>query len=194
LSAQSVDLTQFLVEVGFQPPIDNPVAPLPPSGSEKRNRPTTEQRTQLTHLPTSRLGVERIADAQIGHGAGKERKRVVYDAPCHLHHAQRITEAPAQLLQALPGVELLPLTESDMCCGAAGIYNLLQPSLSARLLGRKVDHILASGADTVVTANPGCMIQLEAGLRAHGSHIDVQHIADFLDAAYAESSVTNQEE
>jgi glycolate oxidase iron-sulfur subunit len=116
---------------------------------------------------------------------GRVRRRVVYDAPCHLHHAQKVQEAPLELLGALTGVEVLPLDESDMCCGAAGIYNLLQPTLSARLLDRKLDRILASGADTVLTANPGCLIQIDAGLRARSSTIEVLHLADFLDAAYA---------
>lgn len=122
------------------------------------------------------------------------RRRVVYDAPCHLHHAQKVTESPLELLRALPGIELLPLTESDMCCGAAGIYNLVQPSLSRRLLERKVDHILASGADVVVTANPGCLIQLEAGLRARDSRIEVRHIADFIDGEYGSSQPTYRDD
>ena len=108
-------------------------------------------------------------------------RRIVYDAPCHLHHAQKVVDAPLTLLRMLPGVEILPLAEADMCCGAAGIYNLTQAELSARLLERKVTHLLASGADTVVTANPGCLLQLRAGLRGRSS-MDVVHLADFLDS------------
>ncbi|MCC7141622.1 MAG: 4Fe-4S dicluster domain-containing protein [Candidatus Eisenbacteria bacterium] len=105
----------------------------------------------------------------------------VYDAPCHLLHAQKEANAPLALLRRVPGIELRPLTESDWCCGAAGIYNLTQPILADRLLDRKLDHIEASGAHLVITANPGCMIQLEAGLASRGATVEVLHLAELLD-------------
>lgn len=106
---------------------------------------------------------------------------VAYDAPCHLLHAQKEATAPLALLHRVPGIELRPLAESDWCCGAAGIYNLTQPGLADRLLHRKLDHIAASGARLVVTANPGCMIQLEAGLASRGMDVQVLHLAELLD-------------
>lgn len=110
-------------------------------------------------------------------------RRAVYDDPCHLIHAQRVSKEPRALLAAIPGLDILPLTEADLCCGAAGVYNLTQPELADRLLVRKVRHILASGADLVVTANPGCLLQLEAGLRAARSKVEVRHLAEVLDWA-----------
>ena len=107
--------------------------------------------------------------------------RAVFDEPCHLLHAQKIAEAPRALLRRVPRLELLELVESDWCCGAAGIYNLTQPELSDRLLARKLDHIVKSGAEMIITANPGCAFQLEAGLRARGLKLPVLHLAEVLD-------------
>jgi glycolate oxidase iron-sulfur subunit len=83
-------------------------------------------------------------------------------------------------------VKLIDLKESDWCCGSAGIYNLTQPEMATRLLHRKVGHIVATGAEAVVTANPGCILQIQAGLRAHGSAVRVLHIVEVLDRAYRE--------
>jgi glycolate oxidase iron-sulfur subunit len=110
---------------------------------------------------------------------------VAYDAPCHLQHAQRITEAPITVLQAIPGVQLVPLDESDQCCGSAGIYNLIQPETSDAVLGRKLDRIGASGAVLVATGNPGCLMQIGAGLLRADMQARVVHPLDLLDASYA---------
>jgi glycolate oxidase iron-sulfur subunit len=110
--------------------------------------------------------------------------RVTYQEPCHLAHAQRITEAPRTLLRAIPGVKLVEMAESSMCCGSAGIYGITQPEMSVRLQEHKLGHALATEADVIVTANPGCAMQLEAGLRARGSPVKVRHIIELLDAAY----------
>jgi glycolate oxidase iron-sulfur subunit len=115
---------------------------------------------------------------------GALRARAAYDDPCHLLHGQRIHDQPRALLAAIPGLELVPLAEADMCCGSAGTYNVTQPALSKALLDRKVGHILASGANLVVTANPGCQMQIDAGLRAAGAHVNVVHLMDLLDRAY----------
>ncbi|UCF68095.1 MAG: (Fe-S)-binding protein [Acidobacteriota bacterium] len=112
------------------------------------------------------------------------RRRAVYDAPCHLHHAQRVTAAPLELLSKVPGLELVELPDAATCCGSAGIYNLLQPAMAERLLARKLDQIEACGADLVVSANPGCQLQLEAGLRQRGLAVSVAHVAEVLAAAY----------
>ena len=118
-------------------------------------------------------------------GSGPAR-RVAYHDPCHLAHAQGIRDAPRRLLAAVPGVTLVPMDDEDLCCGSAGHYNLLQPALARRLAARKVAAILASGADVVATANAGCALQLESGLRAAGSAIPVRHVVDLLADAYAE--------
>jgi glycolate oxidase iron-sulfur subunit len=107
-----------------------------------------------------------------------------YHDPCHVVHGQKIKNEPRQLLAQIPGLKLVELTESDWCCGSAGIYNLTQPEMATRLLHRKVSHVLATGAEAVVTANPGCILQIQAGLGAHGANVRVMHLVEVLDRAY----------
>jgi glycolate oxidase iron-sulfur subunit len=109
---------------------------------------------------------------------------VTYHDPCHVVHGQKIRSAPRQLLAQIPELRVVELTESDWCCGSAGIYNLTQPEMAGRLLERKVGHVLAAKAQAVVTANPGCILQIQSGLRAHGAAVDVLHIVEVLDRAY----------
>jgi glycolate oxidase iron-sulfur subunit len=116
---------------------------------------------------------------------GELRERVTYDAPCHLLHAQRIAAPPLKLLAAIPGLTLVPLTDADYCCGAAGIYNLLEPDTSAAVLSPKLRHIAATEVALVVTGNPGCLMQIGAGLIRSGSDARVVHPVDLLDASYS---------
>jgi glycolate oxidase iron-sulfur subunit len=111
--------------------------------------------------------------------------RATYHDPCHLAHGQKVRGEPRALLRAVPGLELVELGEAEMCCGSAGIYNLTEPAMARRLLERKMTHVEATGAATVVTANPGCILQLAAGLRARGRDAEVLHIVEVLDRAYA---------
>src|ERR1700722_9435352 len=110
---------------------------------------------------------------------------VTYDAPCHLQHAQRITAPPLAVLAAIPGLPLVPLTDSDQCCGSAGIYNLVEPDISDAVLRPKLVAIAASGAALVATGNPGCLMQIGAGLRHAGREARSVHPVDLLDASYA---------
>ncbi len=110
---------------------------------------------------------------------------VTYQEACHLAHAQRVTAPPRRLLQAIPGVRLVEMDESAVCCGSAGVYNITQPEMSQRLLARKMRHALATGAEVIVSTNPGCILQLQAGARACGAQARVAHLVDVLDAAYA---------
>jgi glycolate oxidase iron-sulfur subunit len=111
--------------------------------------------------------------------------RVAYDPPCHLLHAQRIVDPPLTVLRAIPGLELIPLAEADLCCGSAGIYNLIEPYVSDLVLDRKLDHIEESGAAYVATGNPGCLMQIGAGLLRSGLRTRAIHPVDLLDASYA---------
>jgi glycolate oxidase iron-sulfur subunit len=115
---------------------------------------------------------------------GSVRRTVTYHDPCHVVHGQRIKRAPRDLLAQVPGLTLVELPEADWCCGSAGTYNLTQPEMAARLQARKVRHLCATGADAVVTANPGCIIQIAQGLRAVGSTMQVLHLVEVLDQAY----------
>jgi glycolate oxidase iron-sulfur subunit len=110
---------------------------------------------------------------------------VTYDATCHLLHAQRISAQPMQILRAIPGLELVPLTDSDQCCGAAGIYNLIEPETSDAVLRPKIRNIAATKAAFVATGNPGCLMQIAAGLRQARLNVHAVHPVDLLDEAYA---------
>lgn len=110
--------------------------------------------------------------------------RVAYHDACHLAHGQQIHEQPRALLRQIPGLELVELAEADVCCGSAGSYNLVEPAMSRRLLERKVTNIANSGAECVVAANPGCAMQIQAGLRRRGLSIRVAHPVELLLEAY----------
>lgn len=116
---------------------------------------------------------------------GSLAMRVTYQDPCHLAHAQGIRSQPRQLLRGIEGLELVEMPGADICCGSAGFYNLVQPELADRLLAEKCDAVMATAPDAVVTANPGCMLQIEAGLRERGSSIPVLHVVELLERASA---------
>lgn len=109
--------------------------------------------------------------------------KVVYQDACHLLHAQRISRQPRALLARIAGLELVEIDEAGLCCGSAGVYNLTNPVESRQLLQRKLDHALAPDPDLIVTANPGCLLQLRAGLAERGSRVQVKHLAEVLDQA-----------
>ena len=111
-------------------------------------------------------------------------RQVTYQDPCHLAHAQRITAAPRIILNAIPGLNLVEMENSTLCCGGAGIYSSVQPSLSKRLLKRKIDTINAIEIQEVITANPGCMMQIDMGLKSQNRGGQVRHVVDILDEAY----------
>ena len=116
---------------------------------------------------------------------------VAYQDACHLLHAQRISAPPRRLLALIPGVVVREFGEAAICCGSAGIYNVTQPDMSDRLKKRKVEHILEVEPDIVATANPGCALQIAAGLRAAGRTIAVKHVVELLDEAYANYKPTS---
>jgi glycolate oxidase iron-sulfur subunit len=107
-----------------------------------------------------------------------------YHDPCHLCHAQKVREAPRTLLEMIPGLDLRPLEESEMCCGAAGTYNLSQPEMAARLGERKVEHILATKAQAVFTGNVGCLMQIGRHLRPRSPRTWLAHPMDVLCRSY----------
>jgi len=111
------------------------------------------------------------------------KMRVTYQDSCHLAHGQRIREAPRKLIRAVPGVELAEMAWADQCCGSAGVYNVLQPDASHDLLDEKMRHARASGAQAIITANPGCILQLRAGAALHATHQEVLHVVELLDRA-----------
>src|SRR6266540_1676122 len=148
-------------------------------------------RDDLAWAERARMFAMRVRDAsevakpkpaRIGRGL-----RVVYQDACHLAHGQRIRTQPRALLRAIEGVELLEIADAERCCGSAGIYNLTHPDVAAELQRQKVAAIIDVHPDVVVSANPGCMLQITAGLRRARSSVPVVHLMRFLDdpAAFA---------
>jgi len=126
-------------------------------------------------------GVERP-----GHGlAGEGPIRVAYHDACHALRAQRIKEQPRAVLRLIPGVEIAEVPDGDRCCGAAGLYNVLEPDMSDRLMEQKAASIASTEATIVASANPGCTMQIAAGLRNAGRRLEVLHPVELLDRAYA---------
>jgi glycolate oxidase iron-sulfur subunit len=106
-----------------------------------------------------------------------------YHDACHLAHAQRITREPRELLRAIPDLKLVELPDAGNCCGSAGVYNLVQPEAAAELGARKAEAVLAAGAPVLISANPGCSLQVTAAVAARGEHVAVAHTAEVLDAS-----------
>jgi glycolate oxidase iron-sulfur subunit len=115
---------------------------------------------------------------------GRVERRVAYDDPCHLLHGQKIGSAPRQLLEQIPGLQLVPLPGAEQCCGSAGIYNITHYEMSMRLLEKKIQNIKESKAQIVATGNPGCMMQIAYGARKLGVRVKVVHPIELLDRAY----------
>jgi glycolate oxidase iron-sulfur subunit len=112
-------------------------------------------------------------------------QRVTLQESCHLVHAQRIKAAPRALLAQIPGVELRDMAHPDLCCGSAGLYMLTEREMSTRILDDKMSEIARTGAETIVTANPGCMLQLQRGVARAGRPARVRHVIELIDDAYS---------
>lgn len=116
--------------------------------------------------------------------SGRVNAIVTYQDSCHLAHAQLITRPPRQMLESIRGLRIVEMETPDRCCGSAGVYSLTQPEMSLDLLDGKMDDIALTGAGYIATSNPGCMTQLEAGVRRHGLGARVVHVVELLDRAY----------
>jgi len=127
---------------------------------------------------------EFLAGISVNEEMGTVSARVAYHDACHLAHGQGVREQPRDLLSLIPGLELVELEESDWCCGSAGIYNLTHPDMADRLLARKMDHVRQAEPDVVATGNPGCILQIQHGVRRDGRDIEVLHPVELLDRAY----------
>ncbi len=127
---------------------------------------------------------EFLAEIGIKPPPGRLPEKVAYHEACHLAHGQKVRQQPRQLLRAIPGLELVEIKESDWCCGSAGIYNVTQPELAGKLLQRKMENLIRSGAQTVAVGNPGCILQIASGVRAGGLSMRVVHPVELLARAY----------
>ena len=113
---------------------------------------------------------------------------MTYHDACHLAHAQKVTEQPRNLIRQIPGVELIDLLESDMCCGAAGTYNLTETDMADQLSQRKLGNIRDTGASIVLTANSGCLMQIDRERRVQDESVRVMHPMDLIYCAYTHQS------
>ncbi len=127
---------------------------------------------------------EFLASIELNTAMSPVRRTVTYQDSCHLCHGQKIRTQPRKLLKAIPGLVVKEMAGSDICCGSAGIYNVVQNDMAMALLEKKMASVNRTGADTVATANPGCIIQLSAGARIHGKGQPVRHVVELLDEAY----------
>jgi glycolate oxidase iron-sulfur subunit len=127
---------------------------------------------------------EFLASIELNRGMRPLPVTVTYQDSCHLAHGQRIRTAPRKLLVAVPGLTFREMPLADLCCGSAGIYNVVENAMSMQILERKMEDVNRTGADVIATANPGCILQLRAGVSLHGTGQRVVHVVELLDEAY----------
>jgi glycolate oxidase iron-sulfur subunit len=127
---------------------------------------------------------EFLASLDLNPAMGPVNATATYQDSCHLAHGQRIRIPPRQLLARIPGLNFQEMPLSDVCCGSAGIYNVVQNEMSMQILEKKMSNVNLTSATLIVTANPGCMLQLEAGVKRHGRNQRVAHVVEVLDEAY----------
>jgi glycolate oxidase iron-sulfur subunit len=135
------------------------------------------------HEWLAQIGLQRPA-------CSAQPERVTYHESCHLCHGQKVVRPPRDVLRAVPGLELVELPESNWCCGSAGIYNITQPEMAGKLLDRKLANLQRTGAAVVASGNPGCSVQLEAGLRQAGRNVRVVHPVSLLAEAFRRAKTT----
>jgi glycolate oxidase iron-sulfur subunit len=127
---------------------------------------------------------EFLASIELNKHMGAINATATYQDSCHLAHGQHIRSAPRKLLAAVPGLTVREMRGADLCCGSAGIYNITQNQMSMRVLAEKMEAVNAVSAEIIATANPGCILQLRAGVRMHGKKQRVMHVVEVLDEAY----------
>jgi glycolate oxidase iron-sulfur subunit len=135
---------------------------------------------------------EFLTSIDLNREMGEVPLTITYHDACHLIHGQKIKQQPRRLLQSIPGLRLVELKEADWCCGSAGVYNITNQDLAGKLLERKMNNIAATGAEAVVTGNPGCMMQIALGIRKRGLRMQVLHPVELLDQAYRAAGLYRQ--
>ena len=178
---------QVFLRDGFDAVITNAAG----CGSVLKEYPLLFEEEESDLLDSARKFAERMKDVtEFLAGIDFNRKlavtkvRATYQDPCHLGHAQRQRSAPRRLLAAVHGLELVELKEAEVCCGSAGIYNVAHNQIAETLLESKMRRINETGAELILTANPGCMLQLRAGVARSGGRRRVLHVIELLDEAY----------
>jgi glycolate oxidase iron-sulfur subunit len=162
-------------------------------GSVLKEYPDLFEKEDGDYLECARLFSSRTKDVteflagiDLNRELGIIKARATYQDPCHLGHAQRIKAAPRKILAQVPGLELVELKEAEICCGSAGVYNVAHNAMAERLLANKMQRLDETGAELILTANPGCLLQLKAGVqRSNRRDRRVLHVIELLDEAYA---------
>jgi glycolate oxidase iron-sulfur subunit len=150
---------------------------------EGASRDVLDAKNAAEFSPKVRDVAEFLAELGLSAPMRKTRMRVTYQDSCHLVHGQKVREAPRTLLRAIPGIELVEMPLSDHCCGSAGVYNVTETETSLQLLQEKMRHAQFSRASAIVTANPGCILQLRAGVKLYKTRQEVFHVVELLDRA-----------
>jgi glycolate oxidase iron-sulfur subunit len=171
-SAKVRDVTEFLAGLGL-------AAPLHPVALNSVQSDSREANSANAHL-TAPNGAETNSTP-----SASAKIRITYQDSCHLLHGQKVREAPRQLLRAIPNLDFVELPYSEICCGSAGSYNITQTQTSLDLLAGKMQHAKSTNAQVIVTANPGCLLQLRAGAALHHTNQQVVHVMELLDIATA---------
>lgn len=142
--------------------------------------------TERARLFTGRMKdvTEFLASIELNPRMGEIRTTVTYQDSCHLAHGQRVRSAPRELLRRVPGLTFKEMPMADLCCGSAGIYNIVETEMASALLKNKMEWVNASGAGRIATANPGCILQLRSGVQRFGHGQPVSHVVELLDEAY----------
>jgi glycolate oxidase iron-sulfur subunit len=186
-SSKVRDVTEFLAKLGLSAPL-HPVAAFatPPSQSRVGAGLQSGQRSPTNADAAAGLKSGTYTNGPIP-GSGPfaaspaARIRITYQDSCHLLHGQKVREAPRQLLRAIPNLEFVELPYSEICCGSAGSYNITQTQTSLDLLAGKMQHAKSTNADLIITANPGCLLQMRAGTALHHTNQQVLHVIELLD-------------
>ena len=185
------DLAKRNIKVFLEGNFDAIISNAAGCGSVLKEYPLLFEEEDKDLLEPARAFVAKLRDAteflagiDFNRQFGIMKVRATYQDPCHLGHAQRVRTAPRRLLAAVPGLELVELKEADICCGSAGVYNVVHNEMSEQLLISKMRRIAETRAELVLTANPGCLLQLRAGVKREGNHRRVLHVIELLDEAY----------
>lgn len=150
-----------------------------------------EHAAAITFVDKMRDATEFLASLGLSAPLNHLPLRVTYQDSCHLLHGQKVRDAPRKLIKSIPGLEFAELPYTDICCGSAGIYNVTQTEASMELLSEKMKHAKGTGAAVIVTANPGCLLQLRAGAQIHQTGQEVIHVMELLDRAQNSPSPTS---
>jgi glycolate dehydrogenase iron-sulfur subunit len=147
-----------------------------------------EKAAQFSHMMKD--VTEFLASIHLNTDMGVMPITVTYQDSCHLAHGQKVRSAPRKLLAQVPGLQFREMALSDLCCGSAGIYNVVHNEMAMQLLEKKMTHVNNTAAEVIATANPGCLLQLQAGVRLHGKDQRVVHVIEILDEAYEGQAVS----